>query len=143
MLRLDLTAGPRWLDLGHGVRLEVLPLNSTMMLDVWRDPVLAELDHADPSHRVAFVKAVARRAVVGWDGVGDLEGNPIEVTPQGIDALLDIWALYMVFNADFVNHGLTVVSEGNGSAPSRNGTSAQGATTAEPAASPVPTAPTS
>ena len=28
MLRLDLTAEPRWLDLGHGVRLRTAPLTT-------------------------------------------------------------------------------------------------------------------
>ena len=32
MLRLDLTTEPRWLDLGHGVRLRVAPLTTALMV---------------------------------------------------------------------------------------------------------------
>ena len=32
MLRLDLTAEPRWLDLGHGVRLRAAPLTTALMV---------------------------------------------------------------------------------------------------------------
>ena len=46
MLRLDLTAEPRWLDLGHGVRLRAAPLTTAMMVASRSD---GRIDGADPS----------------------------------------------------------------------------------------------
>ncbi|WEJ79319.1 hypothetical protein EQ718_10780 [Paracoccus versutus] len=33
----------------------------------------------------------------GWEGVGDAYGNPVPVTSEGIDALLDIWPVFEAF----------------------------------------------
>ena len=43
MLQLDLAAGPRWLDLGHGVRLRVTPLTTALMVAARSDPALEAL----------------------------------------------------------------------------------------------------
>jgi hypothetical protein len=40
MLRLDLTAEPRWLDLGHGVRLRAAPLATALMVAARSDPAV-------------------------------------------------------------------------------------------------------
>ena len=34
MIRLDLSAGPQWLDLGAGLRLHVLPVTTAIMVVV-------------------------------------------------------------------------------------------------------------
>ena len=41
---------------------------------------------------MVFAKALARRAVLAWEGVGDADGKPIDPSPEAIDALLDIWS---------------------------------------------------
>ena len=43
MLRLDLTAEPRWLDLGHGVRLRVAPLTTALMVAARSDAAVEAL----------------------------------------------------------------------------------------------------
>ena len=35
-----------------------------------------------------FEKALARRAVLAWEGIGDADGKPIDPSPEAIDALL-------------------------------------------------------
>jgi len=35
---------------------------------------------------MVFARALARRALIDWVGVGDADGNPLPVTPEGIDA---------------------------------------------------------
>ena len=40
MLRLNLSIEPRWLDLGHGVRLLVEPLTTAIMLAARSDPAI-------------------------------------------------------------------------------------------------------
>lgn len=80
-----------------------------------------------------MAKAVARRVVTGWEGVGDADGNPVPVTPEGIDALLDIWPVFEAFQTRCLTPHLMLDAEKNASAPSPNGTSAGATATAKPA----------
>ena len=90
------------------------------------DPAVQALD-ADASNdtrAAVFDAALARRAVVGWEGVGDENGNVLEATPEGIDALLSLWPIFEAFNLHYVSRGMLLDAEKNGSAPSPTGTSA-------------------
>ena len=142
MLRLDLTAEPRWLDLGHGVRLRTAPLTTAMMVASRSDPAVEGLPDtaADEERALVFAKAIARRAVSEWEGVGDAEGNPAPVTPAGIEALLEVWPIFEAFQAEYVAGGLLLDAEKNVSAPSPTGTSAGATATARPAGKRAPTA---
>jgi hypothetical protein len=143
MLKLDLTHAPRWLDLGRGLRLQVLPPVSTLAAEVWREMAEAgafdETPAVDPG--VAEAKAWARRVVIGWEGVGDADGNPIEApSPETIDALIDVPWVYLAFRARFLAPLHALEQEKNVSAPSPSGNSAGAPTTAAPAAGPATTA---
>ena len=107
MLRLDLTAEPRWLDLGHGVRLLVAPLTTALMVAARSDAAIEALPAtaSDEERALAFAKAIARIAVTDWEGVGDADGNPVPVTPEGIDALLEVWPIFEAFQAAYVAEG--------------------------------------
>jgi hypothetical protein len=135
MLRLDLTAEPRWLDLGHGVRLRLAPLTTALMVASRSDPAVEALPAtaSDEERALVFAKAIARRSVIGWEGVGDADGNPAPVTPAGIDALLEVWPIFEAFQASYVARGLLLDAEKNVSAPSPTGTSAGATATARPA----------
>jgi hypothetical protein len=37
-----------------------------------------------------LVKALGRLAVQAWEGVGHSDGEPASLTPEGVDALLDL-----------------------------------------------------
>ena len=127
MIRLNPTAQDRVIDLGGGVELTCAPLTSAVFAAARNDPAVAAsvAAGAGPEEAtLATIKAVARRVIKGWDGVGDAEGNPINPNPDRIDQLLDIWPLYDAFNAKFCGPALILVTEGNGSAPLRNGISA-------------------
>jgi hypothetical protein len=136
MLRLDLTAEPRWLDLGHGVRLQLAPLTTALMVASRSDAAVEALPDAasDEERALVFAKAIARRAVSDWEGVGDADGNPAAVTPAGIDALLEVWPIFEAFQATYVSKGLLLDAEKNVSAPSPTGTSAGAIATAQPVA---------
>ena len=107
------------------------------------DPAVQDLDaEASNDARAAiFAGALARRAVVDWDGVGDADGNILPVTPDGIDALLSLWPIFEAFNLHYVSRGMLLDAEKNGSAPSPTGTSAEATATARPAAPNARTAP--
>ena len=119
MLRLNLSTEPRWIDLGHGVRLLVEPLTTAIMLAARSDPAIVAAAAAaessssndDLAHIVA--KAVARIVVKDWDGVGDEDGEPLTLTPEGIDALLEIWPIFEAFQTRYIAGALILDAEKN------------------------------
>jgi len=135
MLRLDLHREPVWLDLAAGVRVCLAPLTTALMVSARNDPAVEALgtDADDTSRALVFAKAIARRALLGWEGVGDADGEPLDPTFEGIDALLDIYPVFEAFQLKYVNKGLLLDAEKNGSAPSPSGTSAAATGTARPA----------
>jgi hypothetical protein len=135
MIRLDLSAAPKWLDLGAGLRLHVLPVTTAIMVAARNDAGVESLpaDASREAQALAMAKAVARRVVTGWEGVGDAEGKPVPVTPGGIDALLDIWPVFEAFQTRCLAPHLMLEQEKNASAPLPTGTSAGAGATAKPA----------
>ena len=135
MIRLDLAAGPHWLELAPGLRLQLLPVTTAVMVAARSDPGVANLP-AEASREdmaLAMARAVARRVVTAWEGVGDAHGRPVPVSPEGIDALLEIWPVFEAFQARCLAPQLMWEAEKNVSAPSPTGTSAGAPATARPA----------
>lgn len=135
MIRLDLSSAPKWLDLGAGLRLHVLPVTTAIMVAARNDPAVEVLPEGGSKEEMALVmaRAVARRVVTGWEGVGDANGKPVPVSPDGIDALLDIWPVFEAFQTRCLAPHLMLDAEKNASAPSPTGTSAGAKPTAKPA----------
>ncbi len=135
MIRLDLSAKPKWLDLGHDLRLHVLPVTTATMVAARNDPAVEALPKDASQEQIALVmaRAVARRVVTDWEGVGDADGKPVPVTPEGIDALLDIWPVFEAFQTRCLAPHLMLESEKNVSSPLPSGTSAGAKATARPA----------
>ncbi len=77
MIRLNLTAAPAWLTLAPGFRINVAPLTTALMVSARADPAIEALPDAATQEELALAmaKAVARRAVLDWEGVGDDAGN--------------------------------------------------------------------
>ena len=138
MLRLDLVNEPRWHDLPHGVRLQLRPATTQMMMEVFEESAGAEGEKVGTD--VPFGRRVARRAVIDWEGVGGPDG-PAPVTPEHVDALLEVCPIWQWFQRHYLGPALGLVQEGNGSGPSPTGTSAAGSTTAGPAKASATTAP--
>ena len=143
MIRINLSPEPQWFELGHDVRLHLLPLTTALMVATRSDPAVQALstDASNDSRAAVFAAALARRAVVAWDGVGDADGSAIAVTPEGIDALLSLWPIFEAFNLLYVSRGMLLDAEKNGSAPSPTGTSAGATATARPVKRSARTAP--
>ena len=108
MIRIELSPEPQWLDLGHGVRLLLLPLTTALMVTTRSDHAVQDLEAeaSNDSRAAVFAAALARRAIVNWDGVGDESGNVLEVSPDGIDALLSLWPIFEAFNLLYVSCGM-------------------------------------
>ncbi|MDP3261799.1 MAG: hypothetical protein Q8M59_02435 [Tabrizicola sp.] len=143
MIRLNMTAAPEWLNLAPGLRLLVGPLTTALMVSARADPAIEDLPDGASQERLALAmaKAVARRAVLDWEGVGDDAGNIVPVSPEGIDALLEIWPVFEAFQTRYVAKGLILDAEKNVSASSPTGPSAGATGTARPARGPARTAP--
>ena len=143
MIRLNLSTEPQWLTLAPDLRLLLAPLTTALMVAARSDPALGEMPEAATPEElaVAMAKAVARRAVLDWEGVGDAEGHVVPVSPEGINALLNIWPVFEAFQTAYVAKGLLLDAEKNVSAPSPTGASAGASGTAQPVLDPAPTAP--
>lgn len=143
MIRLNLTATPEWLDLAPGLRLLVAPLTTALMVSARADLAVETLPEGATQEEMALAmaKSVARRAVLEWEGVGDDAGNLLTVSPEGIDALLDIWPVFEAFQTQYVARGLLLDQEKNASAPLPSGTSAGASDTVPPAPATALTAP--
>ena len=138
MLTLDLSNEPRWHELAPGVRVQLRPLTTALMVATRSDPAVEVVpeEASDEERAVTFAKALARKAVLAWEGVGDADGNPIVPSPEAIDALLDLWPVFEAFQLAYVSRGLLLEQEKNASAPLPNGPSA-GASDTATAASPT------
>ena len=143
MIRIQLSREPQWLDLGHGVRLQLLPLTTALMVATRSDPAVQALDAetSNDARAAVFAAALARRAIVDWEGVGDADGNILGVTPDGIDALLSLWPFFEAFNLHYVSRGMLLDAEKNGFAPLPTGTSVGATAIARPAKHRAKTAP--
>jgi hypothetical protein len=135
MLTLDLTNAPRWHDLASGVQVQLRPLTTALMVATRSDPAVEAVpdEASDEERAVAFAKALARRAVLAWDGIGDADGMRIDPSPEAIEALLDVWPIFEAFQLTYVSKGLLLEQEKNASALSPNGSSAGVSATAKPA----------
>jgi hypothetical protein len=133
MLTLNLAREPVWLDLGHGLRLRVAPLTTALMMAARADPAVEALpgNTGQEALALAMAQAVARLAVLDWEGVGDAEGNPLPVTPEAVTALLDLWPVFEAFQLAYLAKGLVLEQEKNVSAPSPNGPSVGASGTAK------------
>ena len=119
MLRLNLSTEPQWLDLGHGVRLLVEPLTTAIMLAARSDPAIiaaaADAENSASNDDLARIvaKAVARIVVKDWEGVGDEDGEPLSLTPEGINALLELWPIFEAFQTKYIAGALILDAEKN------------------------------
>ena len=143
MIRLNLTAAPEWLDLAPGLRLLVGPLTTALMVSARADLAVEALPEGATQEEMALAmaKSVARRAVLDWEGVGDDAGTIMPISPEGIDALLEIWPVFEAFQTQYVARGLLLDAEKNVSARSPTGPSAAAIATAPPVKRAARTAP--
>lgn len=143
MLRLNLTQEADWLDLGHGVEILFAPMTTALMMAARKEAqgqitVPEKVDLSDEGFdtdgiALAMAKAVARIAIQDWKGVGDDNGFSIPVSPEGIDALLDIWPIFEAFQTKYVARAMILDAEKNASPPLPTGSSAGAEITAKPA----------
>ena len=143
MIRLNLSNTSEWLMLLPGLRLKVAPLTTALMVAARADPALAALPETATTEEMALAmaKAVARLALLDWEGVGDEQGEPLPLSPAGVDALLEVWPVFEAFQSQYVARGLMLDAEKNVSAPSPTGPTAGATAIAQPVQAAAPRAP--
>ena len=98
MIRLDLKREPYWLDLGHGVRVNVRPATTALVMAARVTALKDATEETDAGTRSAtLIKKLAELSILAWEGVGDCEDHLAEVTPEAIAALMDLWHLADAF----------------------------------------------
>ena len=145
MLTLDLTNAPQWCDLIPGVRVKLRPLTTALMVSARGDQAIADLPEGSATEEaaLAMAKALARRAILAWEGIGDADGNPIDPSPEAVTELMNIWPICRAFNKQVVEPAFDQESEKKDSAPSPSGSSAAARDTAKDAGTSAPNAPDS
>lgn len=112
MIRLDLKREPYWLDLGHGVRVHVQPCTTALVMAA-RSTMLAAPAAGPGERTAALLRALARLAIQQWEGVGDENGEPAELTGPGVDALMDLWPIAEAFERLYFAPALLLDEEKN------------------------------
>lgn len=119
MLRLGLTTDPIWIDLPGGARIQCKPPSTSTVQGV-RDALTApqssdEDEDAAPGRppMVVWVKAVAQAAIIAWEGIGDANGKPVDVTDDAVSDLMEIAPVYSAFVESYINRAYAVADEGN------------------------------
>ena len=101
------------------MRLLVEPLTTAIMLAARSDPTIvaaaavAESSTSNDDLALIVAKAVARIVIKDWDGVGDEDGKPLPLTPDGIDALLELWPIFEAFQTKYIAGALILDAEKN------------------------------
>ena len=151
MLRLNISRKPLWLDLAPGVRVQLLPADIELVGDAQSDPDFIDALGGDdlpeddataltmsPVQKqrigLALAVAMAKRAIIAWEGMEDEDGHPIpEPFDEGIEALLRIPSVFRKFQDRYMGPAMNLAQEGNASGTSLNGISAVVPNTARPA----------
>ena len=137
MLKLKLSRDPYWIDMPFEVRVQVRPISTSLMLEMNRDPAVQDAKNEDAKTEtmgVAMVLSMARLAIIAWEGVTDDTGQPVEVTPENINALMDVFQIFQSFQTAYALPALELGQEGNALPPLPNGNLAA----ADPTVQPVP-----
>lgn len=128
MLKLNLTGKPEIVTLAGGATLDCRPLD-------YRDVLDALSERQDGDGLFEQVCLLGGKVVTGWSGLFDSEGAPLAFDAELLPALMRQPQVWSPFYAQYGSRAFNLVSEGNGSAPSADGTpagesgSAEGAST--------------
>lgn len=138
MIRLTPPSEPVWIDLLPGVRVRVRPwttaVNETAMAAARRmvrdladgketvedrGGEITGLPDLDTPHGIdglaesLYIEQLATAAIIEWDGVGDEDGSPVEVSPKWVRALMSLPDAAAAFRARYCAPLRHWAAEGN------------------------------
>jgi hypothetical protein len=130
MLTLSIPTEPTWIALPQEVRLHIRPVTTAVVaaaqsaslreaeaLRDGGDPGGLDVTDPDVAKGLGFalmVKALARYAVLEWEGVGDAGGEPLPCTPENVALLMDLDEMATAFWRAAFAPVAAVSAEGNG-----------------------------
>ena len=119
---------PAWVELGGGARLYLKPITSLGMGSARAAAQAILANGGEPGEAgVAFTIALARWGALAWEGVGDDAGEAPELTPQGVQDLLEQHVdAYVAVDRLWVSPALADDQEKKGSSTLPAGTSRAG-----------------
>jgi hypothetical protein len=112
MIRLDLRREPYWLDLVPGVRVHVRPCSTALIMAARAR--LADVEGDAGARTAALIRELAILAIDAWEGVGDTDGELAALTPEGIEALMDLWPIAEAFERLYLGPAMVLDAEKNG-----------------------------
>lgn len=101
MIKIGKNREPEWLELFDGAKLKLLPLTTALMSEA-RSTIASAGTASDAERSVLVVKAVARAAVVGWEGIADANGEAADVTDDAVDDLMDDYRVADIFQQRYL-----------------------------------------
>ena len=115
MIKLNLPREPHWITLAAGVRLQVRPATTALVMAARHAASkVAGTDTAAAGERTAtLITELAKLAVLAWEGVADDKGKPAAVTPEGVAALMEHWLLADAFEREYLAGIYALDSEKN------------------------------
>lgn len=163
MLKLNLQKEPYWLTLAPGVRVKVRPLTTAIMSAAQAEVIkemlaireerqrrlemnadVSDVPDIDNEHirlglsEALLIKALARSAILEWEGVLQPDSDAsAPVADHAVNEVMDVWYIAQAFWKRYTGSVSLVETEGNGSRPAANGTSAAGRATARRAKKPI------
>ncbi len=143
LVRLDLSLAERWTTLLAGFDVLHGPVTSAIFSEAAQAAFKAFPIPGDVENQtVAITKFVARAVIRDWRGVvDDATGEPLPVTPETIDAVMDIFLIFRAFSEKVVDARIRIDEEKKGLPTLQNGTSGSAPATAPTATDPAPTVP--
>lgn len=123
-VRLRAAGAARWVDLPHGVRVQVRPVTSAIVAAAQtaarrKLAALPEAERADGDWAAGYAFAVTvaeigRMSIVAWEGVQDEDGAPAPLSAETIATLFQQDDIAMAFWVAATATVHEVVAEGNG-----------------------------
>lgn len=112
MIKISAPREPYWIDLYDGARIQVRPKSSAVMVAAISETAgMPEGVDRD----AALTCAIAKHAIVAWEGIGDQDGNELSpAAPGAVEGLMDDWRAYFRFTVAYVNDQTGAEAEKNG-----------------------------
>lgn len=144
LVRLDLSLEDRWTTLLAGFDILHGPVTSAILAEAGHAASALGEDGAPQTleaRTVAITRFIARAVIRDWRGVvNDATGEPLPVTPETIDAVMQVFPVFVAFNEKVVDARIRIEHEKKDLPPLQNGTSGAGQATAPTAETGAPTA---
>lgn len=138
LVRLNLSTADQWTTLLAGFEILHGPVTSALMAAAGH----AATGETVEARTVEITRFLARHIIRDWRGaVDDATGVPIPVTPEAVDAVMDIWPIFRAFNEKIIDARIRIDREKKDLPILQPITSGSGQDIAETATGSAPTAP--